>query len=90
MTVRLNLEEAGGLWHVYEAGFRLQLPKGIVRLNLIALVVLLHCLVAVLDEVMHWWYPVFCSAAALRKYALTFLKKRLKGKEKKIPNFPAE
>lgn len=32
--------------------FRLQLPKGVVKLDLMAPGVLLHCLVAVLDEVM--------------------------------------
>lgn len=63
--------------------FRLQLPKGIGKLNLIAPAVSCHCLVAVLDEVMHRWYPVFCGAAALRKCALYFQKKRLKGKEGK-------
>lgn len=63
--------------------FRLQLPKGVVKLDLIASGVLLHCLVAVLDEAMRWWDPAFRGAAVLRKLTLClFLKKMLKGKEK--------
>lgn len=84
---------SGGDWwfraRILSRTFRLQLPKGIIKLNLVALVVLLHCSVAALDEVMHGWYPAFCGAAVLRKRALcaSSWRKGLKEKTKKKPQF---